>query len=242
MRRLLAPLLLLGALALTPSPASAGTCTGGTVEVAGRVTDAVTGLRLAEVTSVEFEAVGGGAVSDGFGTLLPSSRWDDCVEPGDYTLSFHADSYRPEWWEDTDIAHADVISITPSGDFTGLDAALTPRGRVLAGQITSVRGRALDASIGIWRLTSAGWRSIDGIGNDHATGRWSYRVPALGRYRVSAFVDHYSARWYDGDLRLRDARVLIVTASTDAITGVDIALPYCPASTGPPCVPPNFNR
>lgn len=69
-------------------------------------------------------------------------------------------------------------------------------------EVTSVEiGGDLEdgASIAIWRLTAVGWRSIDGIGNDEATGLWSFRVPHLGRYRIAAYVDHHCAspaRWW----------------------------------------------
>lgn len=233
---LVAPLLAIGTGAAggaTPCDASPGT-----VLVRGRLTDAATGLPLDEVASVEFYEPDGTDI-DGGGSD-ENGRWYGCFPPGDMKIKFVADSYRPEWWDDQpNLAAATVVSVpaAPSDPIVA-NAALTPKGKVLSGRVTNTAGRARFASVEIWRLTSAGWRPVDGIGNDPATGLWSFRVPHLGRYRISAGVDHHWARWYDNDTRLRFARVVVVTEATTFFSGLDIHVPYC---TSPIiCVPPGF--
>ena len=199
------------------------TCT----PVRGRVTDAATGLPLGEVTSVEIYLEG--APYDG-GATNTSSRWSACFPEGDYTIYFHADHYRPEWYEDQpDQASATVIHAAGTSTIVA-NTALTPRGRVLTGRVLSMNGAPRDASVSIWRLTERGWRSIDGLGTDRATGTWSFTVPHLGRYRIAAGVDHYWSRWYDGDTRLRFARVVVVNEGTVFVNGLDIRVPYCGAA------------
>ena len=157
------------------------------------MTDAATGLPLSETTSVE---IGGVSVKyeDGIGTNA-ASRWSTCLVPGTYKIKFVADSYRPEWYHDQpNVTLATVITVAPPGPVI-VNEALVPRGRVIAGRVTNASGVPKFGSVGIWRRTSTGWRSIDGIGNDGATGWYSFVVPGPGRYRVSAGVDHHKARF-----------------------------------------------
>jgi hypothetical protein len=234
--------LLVAAVVLAPSRASAGACGPGEGRITGRVTDALTLRPLAQVTSVGVQEVSGG-FDDGFATNPATSRYDVCVPGGaEYTIQFFADDYRIEYWNDApDLASADPIEVVPGSEHLGVNAALTPAGKILAGRVTNLSGRPLFASIGIWRRTSVGWRSIDGDGSDPLNGRWWARVPRSGRYRVSFAADHYHARWYDGDTRLRFARVIVVPEGQSVTTGIDVQLPYCPSSTGPPCFPAGFN-
>jgi hypothetical protein len=223
------------AVVLGPATAPAGepACT----PIRGRVTDAATGLALSEVTSVEIHDSSG--PYDG-GATNAQSRWSACLPPESYTFFFHADSYRPEWYDDQpDQASATVVVAAGTAPIV-VNAALTPRGRVLTGRVTSINGAPEDASVAIWYLTGLGWRSIDGLGTDHATGIWSFRAPWLGRYRVSAGVDHFWSRWYDGDARLRDAKVIVVTAATTLVRNVNIRVAYC-SPLPVMCEPRGFN-
>lgn len=226
-------------LATSPSaPASAGTtsCEAGTVLVQGRVRDAATTLPLAETTSIGITPLVG--TPDGEGTG-PDSRWSTCLVPGSYTFDFTADSYRPEYFHDA----PDAGSATPVevvlGDTVVVNESLVPKGRVIAGRVTNAVGAPKPASIGIWRLTSAGWRSIDGIGNDMPSGRWSFRVPYVGRYRVSADVDHHTSEFWRNKSRLSLATTINVTSDTTFISGIDLDLAYCTTSASI-CRPPGF--
>jgi hypothetical protein len=244
MRRLLLAvlaLLLAAGAAVTVAPsASAGACPGGQVEVRGRIRDIATGLPLDEVTSVGITDVATD-ISDGFGTNPDTSRFSVCLEPGDYTFQFDADSYRREWYHNqTTEASATEVEVALPGPVI-VNEWLIPRGLTLAGRITNASGRPVSASIGIYRQRPSGaWVGIDGIGNRAADGIWSYQVPGPGRYRVNAAVDSHWARWHRDATRLRFARVLVLDADHLFVRNVDIAVPFChPAPDF--CIPPGFN-
>lgn len=229
----------LGLTVTAPVAEAGGPCSESEVEVRGRVTDAATGLPLSEVTSVEVVGVSF-KFEDGFGTD-GASRYSICLLPGTYKIKFVADSYRTEWFDDqANPIDATVIDANGPGPVIA-NAALTPKGRVIAGRVTNMAGAARFASIGIWRLNAAGsWIGIDGIGNDMPSGKWSFRVPSFGRYRVSACVDFHWCRFATSATRLRFARTVVVNASTTFISDVNIRVPYCHASPDF-CVPPGFN-
>jgi len=218
-----------------------GACTGGHVEVRGIVRDAATGLPLPETANVDYYEPDGTPI-DGGGTG-PDSRHTYCapIADGDIKIRFDADNYRPEWWNDQpDLASATVIDVNAPGPIV-VNAALTPDGRVIAGRVTNMAGASRFASIGIFRRNAAGnWIGIDGIGNDMPSGKWSFRVPSYGRYRVGACVDYHWCRFAASATRLRFARTIVVNASTVFINDVDIRVPYCHA-TPDFCVPPGFD-
>jgi hypothetical protein len=233
-------LLLVFALAATAvvglvPPAGAGPAP--CVEVKGRVRDLATGLPLAEVTSVELADAGGPI--DGFGTD-ENSRYSVCVVPGVYYIKFVADDYRPEWYHDQpNFASATPIAVT-GPDPIVVNEALVPRGRVIAGRVTNASGVPKFGSVGIWRQTSTGWHSIDGIGNDEATGWYSFVVPGPGRYRVSAGVDHHKARFATSATHLSAGRIITIGVATTFIDDVHVRVPYCPGPTDDICVPAGF--
>lgn len=215
----------------------AGAGPGSCVEVRGRVRDAATGLPLAEVTSVELADAGGPI--DGFGTD-ENSRYSICVVPGTYHIKFVADDYRPEWYHDQP-NFASATPITVAGpDPVVVNEALVPRGRVIAGRVTNASGVPKFASVGIWRRTSTGWHSIDGIGNDEATGWYSFVVPGPGRYRVSAGVDHHKARFATSATHLSAGRIITIGVPTTFVNDVHVRVPYCPGPTDDICVPAGF--
>lgn len=228
-----------GSLVTSTGPAGAGgPCSPGLVEVKGRVRDAATGQPLDETTSVGVFA--GGESVDGLGTDPDTSRWTTCLEPGTYQFDFSADSYRHEFFHDA----ADVGSATPvTVDLPGpvvVNESVTPKGRVLAGRVTNAVGQPKFASVVIWRLTSVGWRAIDGIANDMPSGTWSFRVPMIGRYRVSADVDHHTSEFWNNKSRLSQATVINVTSATTYVSGINLSLAYCTSSADEFCVPPGF--
>lgn len=218
----------------TPAGAGPVPC----VDVKGRVTDAATGLPLSETTSVE---IGGVSIKyeDGVGTNA-ASRWSTCLVPGTYKIKFRADSYRPEWYHDQpNVTLATVITVAPPGPVI-VNEALVPRGRVIAGRVTNASGVPKFASVGIWRQTSTGWHSIDGIGNDEATGWYSFVVPGPGRYRVSAGVDHHKARFATSATHLSVGRIVTIGVPTTFVNDVHVRVPYCPGPTDDICVPAGF--
>jgi hypothetical protein len=231
MHRRLAVLTALVALAATavvataPPVAGGGPCQGqGQVQVRGQVTDALTRRPLTEITSVGVNEVGGPA--DGVNTN-PASRWSTCLDPGTYTFNFFADSYRLEWFHNRyNAANATPVVVAAPGPVI-VHESLLPNGRWLTGRVTNMRGAPRSASVGIWRLTARGWRSIDGEGNDSRTGIWAYRVPAYGRYRVNASVDYHWSRWHRRATRLRFARTVVVGPRTRVVRNVDVRVPYC---------------
>ncbi|MBL8778867.1 MAG: hypothetical protein JNK12_23250 [Acidimicrobiales bacterium] len=228
-----------GSLFVAGGPAAAGgACSAGLVEVRGRVRDAATTLPLDEVTSVGVFLAG--SPIDGLGTDPGTSRWSTCLVPGEYTFDFTADSYRHEFFHDApDAVSATPVTVALPGP-TVVNESLVPKGRVLAGVVTNAAGQPKPASVGIWRLTSVGWRPVDGIGNDMPSGRWSFRVPFVGRYRVMAEVDHHWSEFWNDKPRLSLATTINVTSATTFIDGIDLRLTYCTASTPDFCRPPGF--
>jgi hypothetical protein len=224
---------LAGLIALGGAPARAGgVCPSGEVQVKGRVTDAATGLPLDETASVGIEPLGSGSPADGAATNS-NSRYSVCLLPDTYRFTLLADSYRTDA-----AATADVVVADPGPVVAHF--ALTPKGKVLSGRVTNLGGVPKFASVGIWRRNALGrWVGLDGIGNDMPSGIWSFRVPRLGRYRINAAVDSHWARWYDGDTRLRHARVVIVDEDTTFINGLDTRVPFCHPAPDI-CVPPGF--
>ena len=200
----------------------AGAGPGSCVEVRGRVRDAATGLPLAEVTSVELADAGGPI--DGFGTD-ENSRYSICVVPGTYHIKFVADDYRPEWYHDQP-NFASATPITVAGpDPVVVNEALVPRGRVIAGRVTNASGVPKFASVGIWRRTSTGWHSIDGIGNDEATGWYSFVVQDLILGEAKAG---------------KQGRIITIGVPTTFVNDVHVRVPYCPGPTDDICVPAGF--
>ena len=221
---------------LTPA-ADAGTeCPPGQVELRGRVRDAVTGLPLDETTGVEVYV--GNVPYDGYGTD-ENSRYSECLPPGTYKIRWFADDYRVEWYEDQPNNASATEVVLTSGTVVA-NASLTPKGRVIAGRVTNLNGVPKFASVGIWRLTSAGWQPYDGIANSLGNGWYEFHAPGPGRYRIEADVDHHKSRWATSQTRLSQARTFVLGVHDTYINDGHIRVPYCPGPSADFCVPPNF--
>lgn len=227
-----------GSLFVSAAPAGAGgACGPGLVEVKGRVRDLATGQPVPETTSVGVYVAGESI--DGLGTDA-ASRWSTCLIPGSYQFDFSADSYRHEFFHDAaDVGSATPVTVSLPGPVV-VNESLTPKGRVLAGRVTNAVGQPKFASVVIWRLTSVGWRAIDGIANDLPSGAWSFRVPMTGRYRVSADVDHHTSEFWNNKSRLSQATIINVTSATTFVSGINLSLAYCTSSADEFCIPPGF--
>jgi hypothetical protein len=120
------------------------------------------------------------------------------------------------------------------------NASLTPKGLVIAGRVTNANGVAKFASVGVWRLTSRGWRPYDGIANTEGKGWYEFHAPGPGRYRIEADVDHHKSRWATSATHLSAARTFTVNATHPLIDDGHIRVPYCPGPTDAFCVPAGF--
>jgi hypothetical protein len=242
MRRIAFPILTLallgGLFTFLTSSASAGTtppCDGGESLLRGVIRDASNDAAIAgaEINVVDdAENPVDQVVTNGNG------RYQACYPNGTYHLKFTAEYHRLQWYAKS--ANFESSSdVVLSGETVVANAELTPKGRVLAGRVTNNGGVPKFASVTIWRLTPSGWRSYDNIGNDLPSGRWWFRVPAVGRYRVNACVDSHWCRWATNATRLRFARNLNITTADTYLTDVDIRTPYCHAAPDF-CVPAGF--
>jgi len=211
-------------------------CPDGTFRLSGTVTSDINGLPLTEITSVGIQSIDG-TYEDGEGTDLPGSTFSTCVPPGEYVLSFFADSFMFEWYNDAfDAASATPVVVT--ADVAGLDASLgwaTITGRVtdkktgdpeLLGSISVV-----DATTGI---------GFDNEGTN-ADGVYTLSVPP-GQWAVAFAADYHWSEWFDNKKKFSQARVIEVTPFTPLISGIDAELRRCSRTVPDFCFPRNFNR
>ena len=242
MRRIIFSLLVLtlvGGLftVLTPT-AEAGTtppCDSGETLLRGTLRDASNGAAIPDAEVEVFDDLG-----DPFDEIVtgPNGRYQACYVDGTYHLLFSGEFHRSIWYaKSADFASSSDVVL--AGTTVTANSTRTPAGRVLSGRVTNNGGVPKFASVSIWRRTPTGWRAYDNIGNDLPSGRWWFRVPAVGRYRVNACVDSHSCRWATNATRLRFARNLNITTPDTYVTDVDIRTPYCHAAPDF-CVPPGF--
>ena len=241
MRRIILPILALALVgfAFLTSPAGAGP---GCTEVRGRVTDAATNQPVA---GQSVEVWDGATPVDGLGTNL-NGRWSICLgpagDPDGYTFKFVSDEHRTEWYHNQPNATAatpvDVSGIPADGPII-VNESLVPKGRVIAGRVTNVGGVGKHASVGIFRQTSSGWVSIDGIANNAGNWWYEFRVPGPGRYRVNACVDSHWCRFATSATHLSAGRIVTLGVSSTFVNDVHIRVPYCHAAPDF-CVPPGF--
>ncbi|GAB2698620.1 protocatechuate 3,4-dioxygenase beta subunit [Microbacterium marinum] len=149
------------------------------------------------------------------------------LEPGEYTLRTSTDAaigLQTEWWDGA-ARKADATRIVVEGVEThdGLVVSLVP-GASLSGTVTAPAGMSAESDISVYVHDGESW--------EHAASTWSedgtYRIGGLpaGEYRVVAqpYDGRLLTRWWDGATTREDA-TSIDLASTDTVTGIDIALP-----------------
>lgn len=212
-------------------------CPDGTFRLSGTVTSDITGQPLEEVTSIGIQSIDG-TYADGEGTDLPGSTFSTCVPPGEYVLSFFADSFMFEWYDDVyDEAAATPVVVTDA-DVAGVDASLG--WATITGRVTGKRsgGPELLGSISVTDATT-------GLGFDNegtnADGVYTLSVPP-GRWAVSFAADYHWSEWYHNSKKYSKATVIEVTPFTPLISGIDAKLKLCSRTVPDFCFPRDFNR
>ena len=212
-------------------------CPDGTFRLSGTVTSDINGLPLTEVTSIGIQQIGG-TYADGEGTDLPESTFSTCVPPGEYLLSFFADSFMFEWYNDVyDEAAATPVVITDS-DVAGIDASLG--WATITGRVTDKRSGdpELFGSISVTNATTGGGFDNEGT---NADGVYTLSVPP-GRWAVSFAADYHWSEWYDNKKKYSNATVIEVTPFTPLVSGIDAELRRCSWTVPDFCFPKHFNR
>ena len=225
--------------ALIAGSASAAHCPVGQFSIGGAVTDAATGLPLTEVTSVGITQLDGPYV-DGAGTNL-ASEWGQCVPAGQYSVSFAADSYYIEWWNDAYSA-GDATTITVDQDRADIDVSLD-RLTVIVGRVVDANtGVGLSGSIHVENLAST---YLDGEGS-LGDGTFSLTLNHLEQrfepdsYLIAFQMDGHWAEWYD-DAKKKSFATPIVTERGVAVIDLGvIELRACPRPEI--CIAGSFNR
>jgi hypothetical protein len=221
----------------TAVPAMSAPCPDGSFELSGTVYSDINGLPLTEITSVGIESTDG-TYADGEGTQLPGSTYTTCVPPGEYLVSFFADSFMFEYYDDSfDAVGATPVTITDAA-VAGVDASL--------GWAT-ITGRMTDRKTGAPLLfASASVTNADtavGFDDNPAddAGVYTLQVPP-GRWVVAFTADYFWAEWYDNAKRLSRAEVIEVTPFTPLISDIDGELKRCSRTVPDFCFPRNFRR
>ncbi|MDX1469167.1 MAG: carboxypeptidase-like regulatory domain-containing protein [Acidimicrobiia bacterium] len=222
------------------SPATAIACPDGQFSISGRVVDELTRAPLDRVTSVGFEQTDG-MFSDGDGTSLPDSTFATCVPVGSYLVSFFADDYHLEWYDDAFVVAEATLVVGAAGEMVDLgDIDLLRHFPVVTGTVTDARtGAPLRVSVGL--TNAATGASLDGEGTD-ANGVYRFvldpaHFPVPGTYLISFHADSYWSEWYDDARRQSRATVLAVT-ETSGIIVADAELRACNNPNF--CVPRHF--
>lgn len=241
MRKKLAIVVTVAALStvLAGIPASAGHCPEGSFQLAGTVTDAATGLPLAEVTSVGITQLDGPYV-DGAGTNA-LSEWSQCVPAGLYSVSFAADSYYIEWWNDAFTA-ADASVIVVDRDRLDIDVSLD--------RLTMIVGRVVDAHTGAGLGGSIHVESLDGTYLDGAgsqlDGSFALTLNHIEQrldpdtYLIAFQMDGHWAEWYDDAKKKSNATPIVTARGISVIDLGVIEMRSCPRAEI--CIGGAFNR
>ena len=194
------------------------------------------GQPLTEVTSVGIQSTDG-IYDDGEGTDLPGSTFSTCVPPGDYTLSFFADSFMFEWYNDAFDA-ASATPITVAADVTDIEASLG--WATITGRVTDRKtgDPELFGSISVVDATT-------GLGFDNegtnADGVYSLSVPP-GQWTIAFAADYHWSEWFYDAKKFSKATVIEITPFTPLISGIDAELRRCSRKISDFCFPRNFNR
>ena len=226
------------------STAGAAHCGLGEFSVSGSVTDEFTGLPLDRITSVGI-SLSDGTSYDGESTTLPGSTYHVCLPAGSYLLSFFADGYYFEWYDDSGTqAGVEVVTGSAGEAFSAIDAALTPW-PVITGRVTDSRtGAPLFTSVGL--TDAATGLGLDGEGTD-ANGVYEFILdptffPVPGTYLLHFSADFHWSEWYDNSKKKSKANVISVTPGSGVISGVDAGLKPCGRPVPDFCIPRNFSR
>lgn len=230
------------AVAASGSAASGATCPPGTGELSGVVTDADTGAPLDRVTSVGIEATDG-SYSDGEGTDPTTSRLATCVPVGSYVVSYTADGYFPEWFDDAATAASATVVVVADGGAVDVseDLHVFP---TLVGRVVDQRGRPLFSGIGISFADGTPYDGEGTVGDGSGRFRLVFdpRSHPLGQDWVISFqADGHWWEWYDDQRRLSRATVFTFDRDTGVVDLGDVSLRPC----GRPdlsCVPRTFFR
>ncbi|MBU2604178.1 MAG: carboxypeptidase-like regulatory domain-containing protein [Actinobacteria bacterium] len=143
-------------------------------------------------------------------------QWFVNLTPGDYIISFFADDYIVEWYDDVlDPALATVITVTEEGTVTGIDAALEFGGPRIVGYVyDELTGLPVPG-------VSAG---ADGPTPDgevsYADGRFEFRNLTPGDYAVGFFSDDHFMEWYDDAYTSGAATTVTLGAGTTVMPDV----------------------
>lgn len=233
-------LLLFAAVTLLPLAAvPAGGCAEGTFELSGTVLDELTGAPLDEVTSVGLIDASTGVGLDGDGAPPGDGTWGFCVEPGSYQLSFNADSYYTERWDDVAPGGTPTTIEVTGADVTGLVTHLMPY-PVITGRVVDDRsGEDLFASIGI---ESVDGTFTEGEGTGPDGGLFLIEVREPGDYVLSFAVDYHWAEWYDDANKRSRATPVTVRRDSGVIDLGEIGVRHCGRAVPDFCIPRNFGR
>jgi hypothetical protein len=213
--------ILVGATIAVAAPASSAPCPAGQYEISGTVVSDLDGRPLTEVTSVGIRALDG-PYEDGEATVLPASTYATCVPPGSYEISFFADSFMFEWYDDAfDRASATPVVVTDA-DVPGVDASLG--WATITGRVTSKRTGA-PLTGGAAAVDAATGDGFDQVAMNE-DGVYTLSVPP-GRWVVGWNVDYYWYEWYADAKRFSKAEVIEVTPFTPLIAGIDAELKPC---------------
>ncbi len=218
------------------TPASSVACADGTFMLSGTVTSDINGLPLTEVTSVGIRSTDG-TFADGEGTVLPGSTYTACVPAGEYVISFFADSFMFEWYDDV-FDEAAATPVVVDGDVAGIDASLG--WATITGRLTDKRtgDPELLGSVSVSDATTG--VGFDNEGTD-SNGVYTLSVPP-GLWAVSFAADYHWSEWYDNSKKFSQAAVIEVTPFTPVISGIDAALKRCSWTVPDFCFPKHFTR
>ncbi|WP_181905652.1 cell wall-binding repeat-containing protein [Microbacterium bovistercoris] len=165
--------------------ASAGGTVSGTVtgDDGAPVSGVIVNLCTAGA-SIPIECPGPFALTDASGRFALRD-----MAPGEYTLSYQAEGYAPQFWEGQDRAvRAEFFTLSADEELTGRDAALR-RGATISGRITDVAGSPLaDASVyvdsPVYRYGGAAFSDWSFTGAADASGAYSITGLPSSEYTV----------------------------------------------------------
>jgi 5-hydroxyisourate hydrolase-like protein (transthyretin family) len=206
-------------------------------KVTGTVTDAVTGLPLASAwVGIQYYSdgdwqEGNNANADSLGRYEFGSLY-----PGEYRVSFNADGYVPEDYDDAMSANAaTLVSVSVEATTSGIDAALTPCGRI-EGVVTDAVTNAPIPNIVVTVFSYDG--SDDGWDEElstttNASGAYFFSGWRSGSYKVSFASENgaYRTEWYKG-ARTMDLATPVVMMINSTVKGIDATMDTAGHITG----------